>query len=251
LTISIAKFSFLNEHRQIIYANKTFLASIELQNFQQALGERYGNLVSCVNSQDTIFGCGTGKNCRYCGVILTFLKAKETGQQAKSEAIVDLKKDNHYFSKNVAVNVVPFDLDKKRFYFVVITDISNLKRREYLERIFLHDFANYLWALSASIEFFPRDGSTTDQENALGQLTDIVNEMIEEFELQRDLINLENKILKVNLQEHQVHPLIESVIQLVSRTLKLQKASKYFLQNHVITCPSKLTSVFCVECSLI
>jgi len=114
--------AILNKERQVVYANKAFTEMIGLKNFEDGLGKRPGELFKCIYAHDTIYGCGTAENCRYCGAILTVLNCQETNQKQENDALITIfgsNKEQIPIHLNVIAN--PLYVDNQIFYFVIMT----------------------------------------------------------------------------------------------------------------------------------
>jgi len=73
----------LNEHRQIIYSNPAF--SHYANSDQPLTGQRFGDVLSCIQLSRTPGGCGTGYACRNCQIANGIFSAlKWTGSQFRS-----------------------------------------------------------------------------------------------------------------------------------------------------------------------
>ena len=112
----------LNNERQVVFANKAFTEMIGLKNFEDGLGMRVGELFNCIYSHDTIYGCGTAKNCRYCGAAITFLKCQETKQKQENDALITVfGKNKEQIPIHLNVIVDPLYVDDLVFYIVIMT----------------------------------------------------------------------------------------------------------------------------------
>ncbi|HUT79828.1 MAG TPA: PAS domain-containing sensor histidine kinase [Candidatus Bathyarchaeia archaeon] len=208
--------AILNQSRQVVYANDSFVKTIGKNEFEDALGQRPGELLDCIHAHDHENGCGAGHDCRYCGAVLTVLKCQETNTEEENDARITIKKNNKQIPLDLHVKAKPLVVDNETFYIVVIDDISNQKRREYLEQIFIHDLANSAWMLSSRIEFFPRDGLSEIQDQYFNSLKDETSNLLDEIQSQRDLIKLENNQLKPQFEKINSLELIQSVIHTIS-----------------------------------
>ncbi|NHJ84459.1 MAG: PAS domain-containing protein [Asgard group archaeon] len=116
--------AILNKHRQVIYANHAFTKAIGVEHFEDGLGQRPGELLACVHSHDTANGCGTGKQCRYCGAVLTVLKTQETDKREESLATITIEREGKKYRLDLHVIASPLIVDEEKFYIVVITDVA-------------------------------------------------------------------------------------------------------------------------------
>ncbi|MBN1328143.1 MAG: PAS domain-containing sensor histidine kinase [Candidatus Heimdallarchaeota archaeon] len=208
--------AILNKSRQVIYANDSFIKTIGKKQFEDALGYRPGELLDCVHAHDHSNGCGAGNDCRYCGAVLTVLLSQETGNEEENDCRITIDKNGKHISLDLHVKAKPLEVDNDVYYIIVIDDISNQKRREYLEQTFIHDIANSAWTLSSRLEFFPRDGLSEIQDQYFHGLKDETSKLLDEIQSHRDLIRLENNQLKPQFENVNSLELIQSVIHTIS-----------------------------------
>lgn len=138
----------LSKTRQIIHLNDQALKVMGLQNVEQILGMRPGELVGCEHANDSEHGCGTGSQCAMCGALLTVLQAMKTGQKVTQEASLQTRNQDHFAALNLEVTAQPQAVVNGQFVIVSLRDISSQRRMEMLERVFLHDIRNTVSALS-------------------------------------------------------------------------------------------------------
>ncbi|MBK5113554.1 MAG: PAS domain-containing sensor histidine kinase [Candidatus Heimdallarchaeota archaeon] len=212
----------LNKQRQVVFANDTFVKILGIDEFEDALGQRPGELLNCVNSAILEGGCGTSRNCRYCGVVLTILESQKTGKEQENEARLTTRQQNKIVPLDLHVISKPLLIDKDQFTVVIMMDISTIKRKEYLERTFMHDMINTTWSLSGRIEFFPRDGLNEIQDEYFNRIKIEINKLLDDIQAQRDLLKLDKKELVTEFSE------VDSLelIQMIIHTLSTDKTAK-------------------------
>ncbi len=114
--------AILNMERQIVFTNKAFTKYLETKKFEDGLGLRPGELIECIHSHDHINGCGTGKDCKYCGAVLTLLKSQETGVKQEGNANITVTKDEKQIDLDFHIIASPITVDNEIFYIVVFTE---------------------------------------------------------------------------------------------------------------------------------
>ena len=114
--------AILNMERQIVFTNKAFIKYLETKHFEDGLGLRPGELIECIHSHDHINGCGTGKDCKYCGAVLTLLKSQETGVKQEGNANITVTKDGKQMSLDFQIIASPITVDNEIFYIIVLTE---------------------------------------------------------------------------------------------------------------------------------
>lgn len=128
----------LNEHRQLVFGNRTLADFLHQNDVDDLLGKRPGEILSCKHANDNQSGCGTSQFCRYCGAANAILLSQKNGS-AVSECHIMATVNNNDEAYDFHVWSNQF---KETFTFFAIMDIADEKRRLFLERIFLHDLAN-------------------------------------------------------------------------------------------------------------
>ena len=192
----------LNEHRQIIYGNKSLIGFLQLIDQKDLLGLRPGEAFNCINSRLNSGGCGTSENCKYCGAVNAILESQKGEKMVAKECRITTKIDDSTEYLDLKVTATPFIFRSKTFTILSLADISNQKRRQILERLFFHDILN----IAGSIKGFADVLKSTKHENAdddlfeyidvMGQLS---NQLLDEIISQRTLLSAESGELHVNI----------------------------------------------------
>jgi signal transduction histidine kinase len=224
----------LNTQRQVIFANQIFINFLGLKQFEDALGQRPGELINCINSHDTEYGCGTGRNCRFCGAILTVLRCLETKQPQEGESRITTEHNNKITPLDLQVVANPLFVDNSFYVAVYMLDISSQKRRDYLERTFIHDIINSTGALSNRLEFFPHEGFDKSQMTHFTKIKTELSRILDDIEAQRDLIKIENNELTPKLKQVTTSDIIQSSIETIS-TDRVARDKKIEIDNACIS----------------
>jgi signal transduction histidine kinase len=179
----------LNQHRQIVYANRAIVAQLGLPNREALYGLRPGEALNCVRAEESDAGCGTTSFCRECGAVKAILSGLD-GSRAVEEC---------------RVTASPYCVDDERFVVFVIADISHEKRREVLEKIFFHDVSNILTTVMGCVKLMPPHA--TPQENELAKrIATGVKMLADELGIQQSLLRAEDGRLSLELTE--LHSLV-------------------------------------------
>lgn len=137
----------LNEHRQIIAANQDVLDLLGLHQFETLIGNRPGEALGCEHALEGPAGCGTSRYCRMCGAVLAMLATQSNHETVQNECHICRKIDGVTSSIDFRVKVTPIELKGHPLMICVLHDISDEKRREVLEKMFVHDLRNMLGSL--------------------------------------------------------------------------------------------------------
>ncbi len=183
----------LNSSRQVIFANRamqSFLGASEAE----LRGLRPGEALGCAHPPESREGCGTTEFCSVCGATHAIL-ASPTERPSMQECRIIRRSDGE--ALDLRVWATPFVLGADRLTLFVLSDISHEKRRQILERIFFHDVLNTATALRSAAGMLAR-GNLDEQSGVLDILTGLVDRLIEEIQVQRQLTDAESGDLCVN-----------------------------------------------------
>jgi len=176
----------LNTSRQILGANEAALTAFRADGLRDILGRRPGEAAGCVIAERAPGGCGTGHDCRYCGVLNAMNRSLDGKGRARGEGLLSTV-DGGTLNIDVAVNCI--EVDGESMLFLGFRDISAEKHRDFMQGAFLHDLANTAGGLQGLLEI------TEDQQGVVDELMptiqDLVKSLVEEIEGQRHLLQAE------------------------------------------------------------
>ena len=149
--------AILNEHRQILAVNDSFLQMLGIDDPAQALGLRPGEVLQCTHTNEEPAGCGTTKFCSTCGAAIAIVSS--LGQDKPVERICALSANKGGKTVDIALLVRshPIRIDKKRFILLFLQDITQQQQKAALERTFFHDINNMLALIVGASEMLVED----------------------------------------------------------------------------------------------
>jgi len=148
----------VDENRQILAANDELLSALGLTSVHQALGYRAGELMQCEHAKDAPGGCGTSKDCHKCGALLTLLTSQQSDRPVEGECILRLDRGGVTEELTYTVRCSPLLLAGKSVTAVVLLDVTEERRREFMDDLFFHDVNNVLMGLSGYSELLETGG---------------------------------------------------------------------------------------------
>jgi nitrogen fixation/metabolism regulation signal transduction histidine kinase len=196
----------LNEHRQIVFANRNFLSLLGAKDLSAVLGMRPGESVGCAVAKCSPGGCGTGKACSTCGAVNAILSSLKGLPDSRECRI--LRDDD---ALDLAVRTTPFEDDDHRFVICSICDISDSKRRRALERIFFHDVLNTAGGVTMLAQ---RVADGNDKPDDRLRLHELVSMMADDIQAQRDLMAAESSELLVRAEPFSTLELLQNLTRL-------------------------------------
>lgn len=149
----------LNEQRQIISLNDTFLKMLGIQDPLHALGLRPGNALNCIHSNQGPGGCGTTKYCTTCGAVKAIVTSLETDEPVEDTCALKARIHGRDIDLVLKVRSHPVNIQNTRFIMLFLRDITLEQQRAALERTFFHDINNMLSGLVGASEVLARDAN--------------------------------------------------------------------------------------------
>ena len=197
----------LNEHRQIVYANRTLVAFARKERMEEICGMRLGELVSCMHCDKNPGGCGTSEYCIDCGAVRSMLTCLG-GSVVEQECRIVVKSGEAF---DFRLRNTPLELNGEKFIIIALSDIAHEKRRHALERIFFHDVLNTASGLHGLATLLPQTQPEhfTEIEQLLTHTTKRLNR---EIEAQRDLTTAEKDELVAQFAYHRADELLQTQI---------------------------------------
>jgi K+-sensing histidine kinase KdpD len=214
----------LNAHRQAVAVNDAFLRSLGIDDPGEAVGLRPGEAVSCVHAETAPNGCGTGKACASCGAVLSIIASRKLGCSVERECIIVRKKKGKEEPLEFWVCAAPLAVEGNDFTVVTIADISEKKRAQAVERMFIHDLLNYVAGLKGISELLMMDGEACAGGGAfeLSQIRDVADCIVDMITGHRDLTLIESGDFTPLFKEVS----IGTVVDKVKKIIKFNSISK-------------------------
>lgn len=191
----------LNSQRQLVVGNRALLDFLSLPADTDLSGQRPGEIFHCRHANKCKGGCGTTEFCRYCGAVNAVLESQRAGHSvAECRILASVNGNEEAFDFRVWTS--QFVTHQESFTFAAIVDISDEKRRLFLERIFLHDIANTCNALMGFSSL--ADGADVTEEKKtqfIERIKLLSRRIADEIKAHQQLIAAEYNQLKLNLEQ--------------------------------------------------
>jgi nitrogen-specific signal transduction histidine kinase len=205
----------LNAQRQIVYANHALPALLGLADRKAVLGLRPGEALGCVHAGAVQGECGTADPCRSCGAVLAILGGL-AGWREMREYRVSCQRDGRTEALDLRVWATPLAFGGEPFTLFAVSDISDEKRRQALERIFFHDILNLLGSIRGFAELL-RDYDPAEKQEIYALLHAAAQRVIEEIDAQRTLAEAESKELQVRPQTLRAREFLLQTVEVFRR----------------------------------
>ncbi len=190
----------LNSCRQVVYANRALLDAVSAPEVSCVLGRRPGELFHCKRAANAPGGCGTSQFCRYCGAVGAILSS-QGGKPDQQECRITIEQGNSEEALDLRVDTRPVEVAGERFTCLSIVDIADMKRRQFLERTFLHDLMNTAAGLHVFADLVGEIGvKAKQQRDALGKITLLADRIVAEINAYQRLAEAEQGKLQLDVQ---------------------------------------------------
>jgi len=144
--------AIVDEHRQIVALNDSFLQMLGIDDPAGALGLRHGEALQCIHADDEPAGCGTTQFCSSCGAAIAIVSSLEQNKPVEKLCALSAKRGEKIIDIALLVKSHPIVIDKRRFLLIFLQDITQQQQRAALERTFYHDVNNMLFMLLGTSE---------------------------------------------------------------------------------------------------
>ncbi|OGR98122.1 MAG: hypothetical protein A2V88_06135 [Elusimicrobia bacterium RBG_16_66_12] len=198
----------LNDHRQIVYANKAALDALGV-GLDALLGKRTGEALHCVHAHEES-DCGTSEFCTACGAANAVACALR-GKPESLECRIQGEAPNQ--DLDLRIWATPFRHEGLSFTVFAAADISHEKRRRVLERIFFHDVLNTAGGVRTLAELMA-ESSPAEFLNLTKLLNRCSERLIDEILSQRDLAAAESGDFRLHLTGGSLQAFLETVVGL-------------------------------------
>ncbi len=146
-------FAVLNDKRQLIAVNNSFLDFLGINDLQDITGYKLGEVISCAYAHDMPHGCGTTLHCQSCGAAIAMVSTLNNNENFESKCIVKRTSENG-LNTDLMFNLKSafFSYEEMDFILIFLQDITRQQDLDNLERVFFHDINNILTSLVVAVD---------------------------------------------------------------------------------------------------
>lgn len=204
----------LNQERQILLANHDALGLARASTVAELQGQRPGEAIGCDRAHLHPGGCGASPHCRTCGVANAIAISQREQQPAVTECLLTVERGQLREAREFRVKAVPLTIDAVELTVVSLRDVSAEKRRDALERVFLHDLLNTISGLQGYTKLLL--GELAPRRDILERVAHLSRRLTDEVLGQRALVDAERGELSLELEELDLAELLRAVEQAAS-----------------------------------
>ncbi len=197
----------LNSRREVIYANKALYDFIGKEPSAELSGKKPGDFFHCLHAVESSDGCGTTETCPTCGAFQA-IALSLAGNHANRECWI--AKHGSGDALDFRVWTTPYKIGEEVYSILALTDISNEKRRQALERIFYHDILN------TAVGLHGLAGLLVDSPDDVDEYKEIIyglsEKLIDEINSQRMLSAAEDNELQPDFHDYMSLEFLSEII---------------------------------------
>jgi len=142
----------LNEHRQIVALNHSFLDMLGIKDPHKVLGLRPGEAIGCIHAHEMEGGCGTSQYCSTCGAAIAIVTSLRDNIPQERICAATVEHDGEQKDICLRVRAFPILIDGRKFLLLFIQDVTQQQQWMAMERVFFHDITNLLTGLIGASE---------------------------------------------------------------------------------------------------
>ncbi len=216
--------TILNDKRQIIFSNNALVEQLHKEDFYALLGERPGEAVGCIHSNECDGGCGSSESCRLCGALTAIRESMRKNILVSRECTITTRTNDEELTLDFEATASPFTLNGETYTIFSLTDISSTKRRRMLEQIFFHDILNTAGNIRGIAEILPDLEDNAEKVGTLLKLLkNVSNELVEEILAQKDLLSAEAGELKPKPEQVNTREIMKTVTRQFTENPAIRK----------------------------
>jgi signal transduction histidine kinase len=198
----------LNEQRQIVALNGSWLELVGAEDAAALLGLRPGEAMGCAEAARSAGGCATGQSCASCGAAVAIVSASARQQPEERDCVVSVLQGGVELDLDLRVRAMPLELEGRPLTLVALHDVSSERRRAALERAFFHELTNLVAGLvgaSGGLE----DPDPAEARGAADDVRFLAARLSREVQLQRALSTLRPGAYRVKVERVAVAEVLE------------------------------------------
>ena len=199
--------AILNEQRQLVALNESFLRHLGIKNPETAMGLRLGEVLHCVHAHDAPAGCGTTRFCSTCGAALALAASLAHEGPAEHTCALQAVRNGKTVELALLARAQTIEIGGGRFILLFIQDITQQQHRASLERTFYHDINNQLCLLVCASELLASE-APSDLAN---MIRDASLRLSREVEIQRCLSAADAGALAPEQQSVAAHRILDDL----------------------------------------
>ena len=205
----------LDENRQTVFINESLHSFLKAEDHSY-LGKRPGELINCIYASEMKWGCGTSKNCRFCGAVNAILESQNSDSTATKDCRITSSKGDVWSNFEFSASSTTIRILDKYFTLFNLIDISDKKRRLVLEKVFFHDLINSAGSLNGVLELLGENEPNDKRRKLLNIASAVSKELLDEIVSQRQILDAEKNELGTSFMQCNTLQILNQVVSRMS-----------------------------------
>ena len=212
----------LNKNRQIVFVNQNFLDLMRVDSIETVLGARPGEAVGCIHATEEPGGCGTSESCQVCGAVKAILHAQQKREKVTYETRITSENNKEVAAWDLNITASPMQLEGEEYIILSIDDISQVKRRASLERVFFHDLHNSVGGINGLMNVVKQLPDKNNAQDLIDLSVNLSHEALDEIISYQHFIQAE----KGDFEMQPVELSVRELIQETTNRIKFHKVAR-------------------------
>ncbi|NBD35045.1 MAG: sensor histidine kinase [Chloroflexi bacterium] len=201
----------LNEHRQILALNKTFLETLDIDNIDHTLGLRLGEAIHCIHACEQPGGCGTSQFCSTCGAAIAMVASLAHNTSEARECVATVRKEGKFVDLYFQVRCCPISFRGQQFLLLFLQDATLQQQQAALERAFFHDINNTIGALVLNSQLLNLQNDREKTSILAKRIKQLAVQLGKEVEIQSVLSHKRSHIYQVMPQRIAIEEMLQEI----------------------------------------
>jgi K+-sensing histidine kinase KdpD len=198
----------VNEHRQVVALNDSFMKLLGIDDPYNVLGLRPGEVLKCVHSDTMPAGCGTSKACATCGAAIAMVTSLETKEDYKEICALSTKINGKLIDMYLEIKAHNVAIENNSYILLFIQDITLQQQRSALERSFFHDMTNLLTSIIGASELLSKELEESVLVNIINTSS---KRLAKEIEMQRCISQDNDTSYKLSIEEIKLYQVFDDL----------------------------------------
>jgi nitrogen-specific signal transduction histidine kinase len=224
----------VNRARQVVFANESCKAHLEVESIEKIIGQRLGEALNCVNAYVNPDGCGSADGCTVCGAFKATVTCLIRNEKTTEETRIRVKKGSTEKALEYRIDTIPLPYNNDMYALLILQDISVQNSKRMMERIFFHDVLNYSSALVNTIDVI--EENPVANADLISLLKNTTKMLFNEIHCQKMLMLAETGELVANKTELNIRNVIESVVRFFSMDSICTNKVIHIINNETLYC---------------
>lgn len=192
--------AIIDSEKKLVYSNNSILKQLNVNSFEEILGLKEGDKISCEYPDNNPEICNTLEQCKFCNVIHAVSGCLINNIEIEEECIIKTGENVTDYDCYYILKVSPYKIDNKQYLIIALNNVSREKKIADLESIFYHDIINSAGNLLGIIDLL-KEIDDIDKHKEFIELAHATSqELIDNFMAQKQLLSAENKKLEVEYE---------------------------------------------------